>query len=898
MYDRRALDCTDYIPLINTLTNLAYLTGSTPTIRDFITRDGGLERLVTILKHTKVNDKKNGLKWTLAFQCVVNIGVRGTEHIRKRVVQAGMVPVIVNVLESFFTVLKSVSDENERRRLLRRAEAAQQNSQPMVTDGEPSADSQPSTAPMPGTQGSGQNTPNNSSSSLLSSHSATVPSMAMSTTTTTTITTTTSVATEPVAPSTANMTTDPSPMYPNGSLYNHNAMQDTHGPSALPGAQEPRRPHPVPDNTRSISMETGEGRPQQFFYREDDILHSLQLLAYLSKYPSLRSAFHTDSGSNVFAIVEKFTHKTLHPLEIQYWAGVIMRNACRKDDSRKGIRQCAYTGCGKWETKPREFAKCRRCRKAKYCSKQCQSKAWNEGHRWWCIEKKPESMGVSSSYGTDLPPAPPPPPPPADLQDQAEAAPNLMENGGISSMAAGAGGARIIGGGDGGNSTGGHHTHRIHQTHLVQDHHQQQNAHRSLSSSIPHTPSHAPAPPPAEVISSGTSAPISAALQANAQTAGPHSPYMSQQHLLQRQRISLPQSLQAVPAAARAQHQQHHRQMAPEPYVQSQPIQQQRRPIAPQLPSQLAQLSHARHAPTFSSRPHPMLQPPQRSMTQPHASTTPVRPSSGTELTPHLGISPDSPTPEQLAQRFVEQAALYPGQHNELAQGLHAQFQQYFPAHHQAEAKRQFSFHFRELFARHQRQQELLRNASASSSLQQHARAQDRGFTSAPLPAAVGFRATHASTPGSTMEASKQGTPRRRSDLESDDEEPMVLQSASHGTSTSLSVPMLTQDLSTTMSLSSVEFSGPLPASLMDARLPTDAFQPTLSASTSFGNHTDTRADQASVRDFKVRKLMAREESANHSGSSSTNLRNPSAAQNEDEWSYSRHMAKDASMDP
>ena len=29
------------------------------------------------------------------------------------------------------------------------------------------------------------------------------------------------------------------------------------------------------------------------------------------------------------------------PPEIQYWAGVIMRNACRKDESRGGIRQCA-----------------------------------------------------------------------------------------------------------------------------------------------------------------------------------------------------------------------------------------------------------------------------------------------------------------------------------------------------------------------------------------------------------------------------------------------------------------------------------------------------------------------------------------------------------------------------
>ena len=57
--------------------------------------------------------------------------------------------------------------------------------------------------------------------------------------------------------------------------------------------------------------------------------------------------------TNVFSLVERFTFKPSStetdlpnppprlPSEIQYWAGVIMRNACRKDDSRGGIRQCA-----------------------------------------------------------------------------------------------------------------------------------------------------------------------------------------------------------------------------------------------------------------------------------------------------------------------------------------------------------------------------------------------------------------------------------------------------------------------------------------------------------------------------------------------------------------------------
>ena len=49
--------------------------------------------------------------------------------------------------------------------------------------------------------------------------------------------------------------------------------------------------------------------------------------------------------------------------------------------------------CGKWERFPREFAKCRRCRKAKYCGKECQSTAWSEGHRFWCSAKDPEEDG-------------------------------------------------------------------------------------------------------------------------------------------------------------------------------------------------------------------------------------------------------------------------------------------------------------------------------------------------------------------------------------------------------------------------------------------------------------------------------------------------------------------------
>lgn len=176
-------------------------------------------------------------------------------------------------------------------------------------------------------------------------------------------------------------------------------------------------PPPAPLHAHSPALPPTDG---SFPFREEDVLHSLQLLAYLSKYPHVRQLFHEASPAlaasasnavpylypfpfpevassatndpfssrrtvrrpasaptNVFSLVEFFTYRPpsddpftpVHPDDVQYWAGTIMRNACRKDDARGGIRQCANMLCGKWEGYAREFAKCRRCRRAKYCSK-------------------------------------------------------------------------------------------------------------------------------------------------------------------------------------------------------------------------------------------------------------------------------------------------------------------------------------------------------------------------------------------------------------------------------------------------------------------------------------------------------------------------------------------------
>ncbi|KAH7098472.1 hypothetical protein BKA62DRAFT_622545 [Auriculariales sp. MPI-PUGE-AT-0066] len=112
LYDRRALDTSSPLPLFNSLSHLTYLTSTSPRIREILTFDGGLERLVRILRDFCIAppppenaqvfyglapplpynavlvvsssdrvafDRGAAYRFSLAFQCVANIGVRGSE---------------------------------------------------------------------------------------------------------------------------------------------------------------------------------------------------------------------------------------------------------------------------------------------------------------------------------------------------------------------------------------------------------------------------------------------------------------------------------------------------------------------------------------------------------------------------------------------------------------------------------------------------------------------------------------------------------------------------------------------------------------------------------------------------------------------------------------------------
>ncbi|KAL4920417.1 hypothetical protein BDW62DRAFT_176382 [Aspergillus aurantiobrunneus] len=560
LYDRRALDCTSTLPLINSLNHLAYLTTSSARIRDILTIDGGIERLVCILKQGRSNNLMEMWKWSLAFQCVVNIGVRGSENVRTRVVEADMVPVIATILDNYIKVIDKVrarsdseyqrqkhhlqhklasttsessgrsstpeSSNTEQRASRRQPPPTHIEIPPFFHDTRPvdsnvmdvtSSPRVPMTSPPErstfGQDAHAHRSHANPRHRAIQPLATAIPSMdtadgfglrpvrdterlpsmlpAIFN----------GLASQPDSPTTPNDTRHIRGNAPTGANQRPALRQnpstsgdsdDANGEDAVMGddagagdAAEPiiglQGRMDIDDDGEGQAMidsvsdshdltvtDTSEGQDSETFNithrsavdgsiinndnaqtvnnansspivpspyslyfrdrattsqnflntmpREEDVLMSLQLLAYVSKYCYLRAYFQNShlvpklkidrelqildekasptelleeeeeyllpDDVNIFPLVENFTARH-HSKDMSYWACVVMRNLCRKDESKGGIRQCANYKCGKWEEFTRQFAKCRRCRRTKYCSKDCQKAAWLY-HRHWC----------------------------------------------------------------------------------------------------------------------------------------------------------------------------------------------------------------------------------------------------------------------------------------------------------------------------------------------------------------------------------------------------------------------------------------------------------------------------------------------------------------------------------
>lgn len=681
VYERKALDCTSSLPLIVSLNNLAYLVANNRKIRDLLCLDGGLERLIQILREVpkshavfgrpqSTKDMQPMWKWTTAFQCIVHLCIRGGVNVRERAVEAGIVPILVKVLESYLCFsdaqraerkriseerrLQRESTETEEERQQRQQRARERDrdrrewerqalviaaatanlttrrettaaettearrlaaaanpaprrpaaiveppAQPMnapVNNNQTQTTRTTTLAPSPAVAGPSRPRPaqpapaevsapsgthasssqltllpapnrqlsQSSASSGSSNTQEAEPSVAVASNVSLPAISALDSASFPASGQPASVSASPDshpnqlqatasaedlgtaagwssgeaaedadmsadgedseadvssaeaartavavPSAPSSSRHQQPRNDDNDerrtprasrsnlaplaGAEPLPSQpamdslradatpqatsmgnrsetvtpRESSRHHPHHDQQPSQSQHDRSRHsssahrsrpvlpttyiaetfdPSDMAFREEEVLLSLQILAYLTKYSHIRALLRfpdmtrasnlqdlddlwdkaqTSPGTplwqpgqqfhrSIYTIAERYTCRAtrrdpsaefiagttkLAPL-IQYWAGVVMRNACRKDDRtddpHAGLRQCGNMLCGKWETEPREFAKCRRCKKAKFCSKICQSTSWQIGHKYWCSSISEDSESTRS----------------------------------------------------------------------------------------------------------------------------------------------------------------------------------------------------------------------------------------------------------------------------------------------------------------------------------------------------------------------------------------------------------------------------------------------------------------------------------------------------------------------
>lgn len=485
VYDRRGLDCISEIPLINSLNHLTYLTSNSAKVRETVANDGALVRLVSILHDCNIplseisevqltdeitpveriqRQRKLAMvawKWTLAFQCLVLTGTRGTEHIRKQVVSSGVIPILATVLDNYLLLEKnydfmaggdldfdfkrtvldgsisfeeltsSCGDEGlvEKCRELRTPSVMQLNtdfsslwraSLGPGSNEDLEVDTYDNIAvSVPRTFIWGKIAPKADDViwslqllAFISKYTHMKPYLQR-----VHLVKSLSLRTEvSTVRKHLEQAFDISPL----KISTEEEAKPVQNESDV--AEEPKERTVDHNDPYLIEMEAfcknlnGSGlvfhnSRHCSSHREEfiDAPHRVIKMAKIEDKFSTKWDYDVfpkvlDEGTwnhiigtqylNLFPLVERFTVKKENERDMTYWSSVVMRNSCRKNETT-GVRQCANFACGKWEDYPKRFAKCRRCKRTKYCSRECQLQSWNF-HRYWCQEVTSSSAGNGS----------------------------------------------------------------------------------------------------------------------------------------------------------------------------------------------------------------------------------------------------------------------------------------------------------------------------------------------------------------------------------------------------------------------------------------------------------------------------------------------------------------------
>lgn len=512
VYDRRALDCNSEIPLINSLNHLTYLTSNSAKVRETVASDGALVRLVSILHDCYIavqelssvqlrysltpvekvaRERKLAMvawKWTLAFQCLVLTGTRGTEQIRKEVVYSGVIPILATVLDNYLIFEKNYDflqdktiefdfkkfnytenplmseffkDDNQLRQLceLYKTLVKDEPSEGIIACGDNLCE--PNIMRLSTTFNELWNTSMSRNGrkelesdnydnivvsiprsffmgkiipkaddvtwslqllAFISKYTYMKPHLQK-------VQLVESLSLRVVLTNIRMKQEQGLDMTPlrisdaGGLQEDEDDIEELNEPDdimidrddpflieieslcgALKSVDFPKRCKDQP-----IVDFTGHGKPLS---RKERFLNLKGAFEKQCNYDTVVKTLNSETWDhimnmkflNLFPLVERFTVKRENERDMTYWSSVIMRNSCRKNETT-GVRQCANFACGKWEDYPKQFAKCRRCKRTKYCSRECQLHSWNY-HRYWCQEVGSSSMGASSTAngtGTNTP---------------------------------------------------------------------------------------------------------------------------------------------------------------------------------------------------------------------------------------------------------------------------------------------------------------------------------------------------------------------------------------------------------------------------------------------------------------------------------------------------------------
>ncbi|SCV01591.1 LAME_0G17216g1_1 [Lachancea meyersii CBS 8951] len=489
VYDRRGLDCNSEIPLINSLNHLTFLTSNSAKVRETVANDGALIRLVSILHDCSLSlddwpkyrvesglnvvqrverERKLAMvawKWTLAFQCLVLTGTRGTEQIRKQVVSSGVIPILATVLDNYlllekgFDFIENVSLELDIEHLTYSSdhELSQEVDldsialryknlrKPDITElGTSFAELWESTEETASQDGTETDSYDNIVVSIprgfcwgkivpkaddviwslqllafISKYTHLKPHLqkvhlvkSLSLRNVLSIARKSREQALDISSLRISLATQANNQH-SGSDAELDMGLETQQDEASVDFEDPllidmkercqKIGGHISFHTSNSHSSAARNHDQEALGQRDKMKMLKEEFKRKWNYNTLDKTLKEDTylhiisapHLNLFPLVERFTVKKENERDMTYWSSVIMRNSCRKNETT-GVRQCANFACGKWEDYPKRFAKCRRCKRTKYCSRECQLQSWHY-HRYWCQEVGSSSAGHGSA---------------------------------------------------------------------------------------------------------------------------------------------------------------------------------------------------------------------------------------------------------------------------------------------------------------------------------------------------------------------------------------------------------------------------------------------------------------------------------------------------------------------